>query len=232
MQKNQKMITPQERVAFLNSRRYKKCNEVASKILARLANEDDSPLNRSVNQHFFGNKMVHSKNADKNFFRYLVSRLVIGVFKQVTNAAKFLYFLRCAIFETPWSKLIDDARYIINDVDAKIAETYTYFTTQNLSKKLDLLQHRIKTSFSLCFADHRTDLTRYFRLNLQVSDHYLSGSEILEDISWEDTQTDQDIKELIMGIISDLNGHDIMPHEIENIVKVFPDQKDNGLSLV
>ena len=149
----------------------------------------------------------------------------MGLFKQVTNAQKFLYFLRRSIFDSPWSRLINDARYIINDVDEKVAETYTYFNVQNLNRKLDLLQHRIKTSFSLCFPDNRADLTRFFRLNLQVSDHYLSGSEILEDIDWNDFQTDEDIKSLIMGIISDLNGHDIIPHEIENIVQVFHQNK-------
>ena len=116
---------------------------------------------------------------------------------------------------------MDDSRYIINDVDAKIAETYTFFNVQNLNKKLDLLQHRIKTSFNLCFPDQRSDLTRYFRLNLQVSDHYLSGCEILEDLDWNDYQHCEDIRSLILGIISDLNGHDIVPHKIEDIIKVF-----------
>ena len=154
------------------------------------------------------------------FLRYLISRLVIGLFKQITTSEKFLYFLRKAVFETPWSNLINDSRYIINDVDRKIGEVYTYFTTANLNKKLDLLQHRVKTSFNLCYADQRSELVRFFRLNLQVSDHYLAGSEILEDIDWNDYQTDPDIKSLIMGIISDLDGHDIKPHEIEEVIKV------------
>ena len=129
--------------------------------------------------------------------------------------------MRRSIFDAPWTNLIDDARYIINDVDGKVADTYTFFNVQNMNKKLDLLQHRIKTSFSLCFPDHRINLTRFFRLNLQVSDHYLSGSEILNDLDWDDIESDNDIKSLVMGIISDLNGHDMEPHEIENIIKVI-----------
>ena len=147
--------------------------------------------------------------------------MVIGLFKQITTSEKFLYYLRRSIFDSEWTNLINDARYIINDVDKKIGECYTFFTVQNLSKKLDLLQHRVKSSFSLCFAENRQDLTRYFRLNLLVSDHYLSGSEILEDLQWSDLESDPDVKALVMGIISDLNGHDMAPHEIEDIIKVF-----------
>ena len=153
--------------------------------------------------------------------RYLISRLVVGLFRQVTTANKFLYYLRDAVFTTPWDTLVNDARYIITDVDAKIAETYTYFTRNNMNQKLNRLQHRIQTAFSLCFPNHRDNLSRYFRLNLQISDHYLSGSEILEDFqSWDDVNEDDHIRQMIYHIVEDLSGYDIKPHPVENILKV------------
>ena len=157
-----------------------------------------------------------------SFLRYFIARLVVGQFKQLTTSQKFLFYLRKAIYDGPWETLINDARYIINDVDKKVAEVCTFFTLSNYQSKLDLLQHRIKTAFSLCFANERQDLTRFFRINLLFADNFLSGCEMLEDVgSWDEINEDPDIKNLVFGIVGDLSGTDLSPHEIELIIKVL-----------
>ena len=56
-----KMITVQEKVANLNSKRYKRCSEVATKILARLANESDTLLNRLACTYTYSEKLTFLK---------------------------------------------------------------------------------------------------------------------------------------------------------------------------
>ena len=155
------------------------------------------------------------------FFRYLVARLVIGQYKQLTSSQKFLFFLRKAIYDGPWESLINDVRYLISDTDQKVTDVCTFFTMSNMQQKLDLLQHRLKSTFSLCFKEEREQLTRFFRLNLRFEDKFLTGCEILEDVgSWTDIHEEPDIMNMVYGIIGDLEGNDIQPHQIERAIQV------------
>ena len=155
------------------------------------------------------------------FFRYIISRLTVGIYKQVTNSPKFMWFLRRSIFESDWETVKTDAKHLIRDTDSKIFDAFARpVTNSNISGILRNLEHRIKTGFAMVFPDFRADLSRYFRININLQVNFLSGTDILVDLDWNGVNDDEDLKNMVFSIIGELEGMDMEPHQIENLVKV------------
>ena len=132
-----------------------------------------------------------------------------------------MWFLRRAIYETDWESLLTDAKYLIRDVDTKIFEAFSRpVTNSNIQNILRNLEHRIKTGFGLVFKDFRDDLSRYFRININLSVDFLSGTDIISDLKWEDINDDENLKQMVFDIMGELEGMDMKPHPIENLCKV------------
>ena len=110
----------------------------------------------------------------------------------------------------------------MHEVDNKIADALCRpITRSNYSNIMKTLEHRLKSAFSLVFPEFRTELTRYFRFNLQISNAFITGTQILLDLpSWDDIANDQDFKELLFDILNDLGGHCMAPHWIEEQITV------------
>ena len=72
----------------------------------------------------------------------------------------------------------------------------------------------------MCFPDHRDELSRYFRLKFSLNANYLSGADLLSDLRWEDVVEDETLRHMVYDILSDLNGHDLPLHPIEQLIKV------------
>ena len=163
-----------------------------------------------------------SYNNSGTFYRYLYAKLVVGLYKQITNSPKFLMVLRKCLFESSFEVLKTDARHLIRDTDKKIHETLSRtITKNNLSSISRTLEHRVRTGFMMCFSSFNQDLSRFFRLKFGLNANYLSGADILSDLDWTDVVEDDDLKSLVYGILGDLNGHDLPLHPIENTLKVF-----------
>ena len=153
--------------------------------------------------------------------RYIISKLLVGMYKQVTNSPKFLLALRNCIFNSDFDQLKTDAKHLILDTDQKIFETLSRtITRNNLSSITRTLEFRIKTGFGMVFPDFRDELSRFFRLKFSLDTNYLAGADFLSDLRWEDVVDDEDLKTMVYRILSDLEGHDLPPHPVENIVKV------------
>ena len=173
--------------------------------------------------------LQHQGKKQENFmshkievYRYIISRLVVGIYKQVTNSPKFLWYLRRSVFETEWSTLIVDAKHAIRDTDGKIFDAFSRpVTNSNISGILRNLEHRIKTGFSMVFPEFRENLSRYFRININLDVNFLSGTDILVDLKWEDICDDEDLKSMVFNIMGELQGMDMEPHQIENLIKVL-----------
>ena len=143
------------------------------------------------------------------------------MYKQVTNAPKFLIVLRKCVYEADFEKLKIDAKHLIRDTDQKVFETLSRnITRNNLSSITRNLEFRIRSGFSMCFPDFREELSRTFRLKFSLNTNYLSGADILSDLDWADIVEDENLNKMVYDILSDLNGHDLPPHPIEEIVKV------------
>ena len=99
----------------------------------------------------------------------MVGRLVIGVFRQVCRTPRFNYYLRRFIYETEWSNLLRDARFLVNDVDTKISEIYRrHFTEYDYDTRMRTLEHRIKSAFPLGFSQFADELAQHFQISLKI----------------------------------------------------------------
>ena len=143
--------------------------------------------------------------------------------KQVTRAEKFLLYVRKAIYESDWEIVLRDAKHLICDIDGKIADALSRNVTRNNLQAIQRnLEHRIKTGFQMVFPAFRENLIQCFRLSWNISNNYLSGTQILLDFpDWSEIYQDEDLKIMIFSIMQDLGGMDMKPHEIEEYVKVF-----------
>ena len=145
----------------------------------------------------------------------------MGIYKQVTNSPKFLWFLRRCIFKTDWKVLKTDAKHLIRDTDSKIFDAFSRpITNSNIQGVLRNLEHRIKTGFGMVFQDFRDDLSRQFRIKVDLSVNFLSGTDILVDLDWNDICENAQLKQMVYEICGELEGMDMQPHPIENLIKV------------
>ena len=131
--------------------------------------------------------------------------------------------LRKAVYESNFEKLIVDARHLLHEVDNKISDALSRpITRNNYSQITNLLAHRLQSSFEMVFPEHRDELKRTFRFNLRLSSQFITGTQILLDLpSWDDIANDQDYKTVVFDVLSDLGGHCMAPHWIEEKLKVY-----------
>ena len=130
--------------------------------------------------------------------------------------------LRKCVYEVDMAELRVDARHLIRDTDTKLFETLARnFTRNNLNSLTRTFEHRIRTGFNMCFKNYNQDLSRFFRLKFTLDASYLSGADILSDLPWDDIVADEDLKSVVYNILSDLKGHDLPLHPIEQALKVI-----------
>ena len=141
----------------------------------------------------------------------------------MTRANKFLLIIRKTIYESDWELLLRDAKHLICDIDGKIADALSRGITRNNLQAIQRnLEHRIKTSFGMVFPDVKEELSQTFRFSWNISNKYISGTQIMMDFpDWSEINQDEDLRTMIYSIMSELRGMDMKPHKIEEYVKVF-----------
>ena len=74
----------------------------------------------------------------------------------------------------------------------------------------------------MVFPDFREELSRTFRFSWNISNDYISGTQIMMDFpDWSEINQDEDLRTMIYSIMSELGGMDMKPHQVEEYVKVY-----------
>ena len=109
--------------------------------------------------------------------------------------------------------MLVDAKHLIHEIDNKMADAFSRpVTTYNIDNIKRTLEHRIRTGFSLVFKKFRAELSNLFRLNVNISNRYLSGTELLMDLDWSDVTEIPELEQMVLGIFHAIAVHSSSVH--------------------